>query len=154
MEMTDCGPTCVQMLCWHHGRKHTLQKLKECISISRIGVTVRDVKSLCEKFGLEAVVAQSSSEQLSKAPLPLILHWRGIHFVVLYKIRTDKRGVRTYYLGDPAYGRMKFKEADFEKYWYGEDGKGVAIIARPKELFYTLPVEKEQKRDVVVRSLF
>ena len=61
LEMTDCGPTCIQMVCAHYGKRHSLNYIKRGISISRIGVTVADVKDACLRLGLETVVAQWGS---------------------------------------------------------------------------------------------
>lgn len=132
--MTDCGPTCIQMVCAHYGKRHSLNYIKRGISISRIGVTVADVKDACLRLGLETVVAQGTVGQLSRSPMPAILHWRGNHFVVLYRVKRGKRG-NIYCIADPAYGKMRFGEADFEQHWLGEDGKGFAIFTRPTDKF-------------------
>lgn len=44
LEMSDCGPACIQMVCAYYGKEHSLQSIKKEISVSRIGVTVGDVK--------------------------------------------------------------------------------------------------------------
>ena len=50
LEMTDCGPACIQMICLHYGKRYSLDFIKRDISISRIGVTMADVKDACERL--------------------------------------------------------------------------------------------------------
>lgn len=133
--MSDCGPACIRMLSAYHGKKHSLRSIKDSISVSRIGVTVGDVKRACERLGLEAVVVQATAGQLSKISSPAILHWRGNHFVVLYKVK-DRKGEKIYHIADPAYGRIIFKESDFARHWCGDAGKGIAILTTPTDAFF------------------
>jgi len=139
------------MVCAYYGKEHSLQSIKKEISVSRIGVTVGDVKRTCEKFGLFTLAVRGTVEQLSKISSPAILHWRGNHFVVLYKI-LNKKNRRIYYVADPAYGKLKFCESDFLKNWCGEDKNGIAIVAEPTSKFYLKEITREND-EVVLNSL-
>lgn len=150
--MTDCGPACIRMVCNYFGKCHSLDYIKSGISISRIGVTVADMKDACIRLGLQTVVAQGTAEQISKAPLPAILHWRGNHFVVLYRVKPTRRG-NVYYIADPGYGKLRFSEDDFKRNWYGDDGKGFAIFTSPGSEFYERETVKE-KRDFSILKNF
>ena len=97
LEMSDCGPACIQMVCAYYGKEHSLQSIKKEISVSRIGVTVGDVKRTCEKFGLFTLAVRGTVEQLSKISSPAILHWRGNHFVVRYCVKLKKQTSRIFY---------------------------------------------------------
>lgn len=44
MESTDCGPASLQMVCAFYGKSVSQQYIKDGMSISRIGVTIRDIK--------------------------------------------------------------------------------------------------------------
>lgn len=44
VESTDCGPAGLQMICNYWGKPHSQQYIKNGISISRIGVTIGDIK--------------------------------------------------------------------------------------------------------------
>ena len=148
--MSDCGPACIQMVCAFWGKKHTLHSIKNKISVSRIGVTIGDINRACEEFGLNSIVVQGSAEQLSNILSPVILHWRGNHFVVLYNVK--KKGKRVFYIADPAFGKLKFAEDDFKRNWYGEDGKGIAVVTKPTEKFYFIEEQKENN-SIVLRQL-
>ncbi len=150
LEMSDCGPACIQMVSAFWGKKHTLHSIKNKISVSRIGVTIGDINRACEEFGLNSIVVQGSAEQLSNILSPVILHWRGNHFVVLYNVK--KKGKRVFYIADPAFGKLKFAEDDFKRNWYGEDGKGIAVVTKPTEKFYFIEEQKENN-SIVLRQL-
>ena len=150
--MSDCGPACIRMLSAYYGKKHSLRSIKDSISVSRIGVTVGDVRRACERLGLEAVVVQATAGQLSKISSPAILHWRGNHFVVLYKVK-DRKGEKIYHIADPAYGRIIFKESDFARHWCGDAGKGIAILTTPTDAFFEKSVKKEDNSAVLKQLL-
>ncbi len=52
MESTDCGAVCLQMLCAFYAKPISLQYIKEGLSISRIGITIRDVKTRATELGV------------------------------------------------------------------------------------------------------
>ena len=151
LEMTDCGPACIQMICLHYGKRYSLDFIKRDISISRIGVTMADVKDACERLGLETVVAQGTVSQLAKAPLPAILHWRGNHFVVLYHVGHRQKG-NIYYIADPSYGKIRFGERDFVRHWYGEDGRGFAVFTSPSQAFRQCNEVKSKQNFSVLKN--
>lgn len=135
VESVDCGPTCVQMVSAYHGKKHSLRHIKEGCSISRLGISVADVRNSCELIGLNTIVVRGGAKQLSHAPLPAILHWRNSHFVVLYDVQQNKKGENIYLIADPSFGKTRCTESDFETDWYGDDGNGTAILTEPTEEF-------------------
>lgn len=135
VESVDCGPTCVQMVSAYHGKKHSLRHIKEGCSISRLGISVADVRNSCELIGLNTIVVRGGAKQLSRAPLPAILHWRNSHFVVLYDVQQNKKGENIYLIADPSFGKTRCTESDFETDWYGDDGNGTAILTEPTEEF-------------------
>ena len=96
MESTDCGAVCLQMLCAFYGKPISLQYIKEGLSISRIGITIRDVKTRATELGLNTIVKMQS---------PVILHWNNNHFVVLYKVKKERGDTYSYYIADPANGK-------------------------------------------------
>ena len=56
----DCGPTCLRMVAAFHGKRYSLEGLRE--------------KS-AEKIGFRSICVQVSYEKLKEAPLPCIVHW-------------------------------------------------------------------------------
>lgn len=59
MESTDCGPVCLQMVCAFYGKSVSQQYIKDGMSISRIGVTIRDIKDRASDLGFDTVVAKA-----------------------------------------------------------------------------------------------
>jgi len=90
MESTDCGPACLQMVCAFYGKSVSQQYIKDGMSISRIGVTIRDIKDRAAELGLNCVIAKSKIEQLRNIQSPVIIHWNNNHFVILYKVRRKR----------------------------------------------------------------
>lgn len=87
VESTDCGPACLQMICHFYGKRHSQKFIKDSIDISRIGITVGDILRRSKELGFDSIVAKINIDQLSKVEIPVILHWKSIHFVVLCKIQ-------------------------------------------------------------------
>ena len=82
MESTDCGPACLQMVCAFYGKAMSQQYIKAGMSISRIGVTIRDIKDRATDLGFDTLVAKASINQLTKIQSPVIVHWNNNHFII------------------------------------------------------------------------
>ena len=52
-EQTDCGPTCLKMMCDYYQKDISLRYIKESMTMSRIGVTMRDVANTAKQLGYE-----------------------------------------------------------------------------------------------------
>lgn len=146
MESTDCGAVCLQMLCAFYGKPISLQYIKEGLSISRIGITIRDVKTRATELGLNTIVAKATLQQIVKMQSPVILHWNNNHFVVLYKVKKERGDTYSYYIADPANGKIKFTEKEIKRYWLEEKEDGIVILTQPTIFFYEKSFPK-QKND-------
>ena len=138
MESTDCGPACLQMICAYYGNSLSQQFIKDGLSISRIGVTIRDIKERAESLGLETVVAKANIGQITHLGSPAILHWSGNHFVVLYKIRKHRNGTYSFFIADPSNGLIKFSEEEFCRNWLVGKEYGIIMLMRPTDEFYKI----------------
>ena len=152
----DCGPACLRMIAEAYGKKHSLQYLRDLSNISRSGVNLRGIGDAAETIGLRTMGVRTSFEKLSeKAQLPCIVHWRQVHFSVVYRI--DKRmpsknnGYREQalvYVADPALGFIKYTEEEFKKNWittrHNEEEKGVAMLVEPTPYFYEAKTKEPQ----------
>jgi ATP-binding cassette subfamily B protein len=88
-----------------------------------------------EKIGFRTLGAKLSAKKLQEAPLPCILHWNKVHYVVLYKIKKAR-----YYISDPAFGLINYSEADFIKSWIGNNAdenteEGIVLLLEPTPKF-------------------
>ncbi len=141
----DCGPTCLRMVSKHYGRSFTLQTLRERCFITREGVSLLGISDAAESIGFRTMGVSLNYNQLSReAILPLIVHWKQNHFVVVYKIKKNK-----VFIADPGFGKLTLSKDEFLKGWISnrKDGqnKGLALILQPGPEFYNQTGEEIKK---------
>lgn len=151
----DCGPTCLKIIAKHYGKTLNIQTLRSLSETTREGSNLLTLSEAAEKIGFRTLGVKLSVKKLEEAPLPCILHWNNNHYVVLYKVRSRKLGVgsffgasslqlpasNTYYLSDPAHGLLEYTEEEFLKFWIGnnatnETEEGIALLLEPTPNFY------------------
>jgi len=141
----DCGPSCLRMIARHYGKGYSLQTLRERSYISREGVSLLGISDAAESIGFHTMGVKLSWEKLIKeAPLPCIIYWNQIHFVVVYRIKND-----IVFVADPAHGLIKYKKEEFLKCWINSssegENQGVALLLEPSPDFYKQEDEKINK---------
>lgn len=142
----SCGIACLQMICKHYGNnlnQHRLSNL--CVPTSE-GVSLFSLINTAAQLGLNATSMRIPISQLQESLLPCILHWNQNHFVVLYKVKNQKK----FYIADPGKGLVCYSLEDFKKHWIstvlnGEE-KGIVMFLEPTEKFGKRSVVEEQKR--------
>ncbi|MDE5676257.1 peptidase domain-containing ABC transporter [Phocaeicola sp.] len=145
----DCGPSCLRMIAKHYGKTFSVQQLREQSFIQRTGVNLLGISEAAASIGLRATGIRTTMEKLaSQSKLPCILHWNQEHFVVLYKVE-KKKGKTFFYIADPAYGLLKYEEAELKKCWIstrqGGVEKGIALLIDVTPQFYeTEPIRYEK----------
>ena len=141
LDMMDCGPTCLQMICQFYNKNISLTRLRDLCSKGQQGVTLYGICKSAEELGFLAQPLKLSLDMLVKeAPLPCIVHWKGEHFVVVYK--TDKTFI---YIADPEGQRVKLKHEEFLKFWSDEEESGIALLLEPTPEFEKNADETETK---------
>jgi len=148
----DCGPTCLRMVAKHYGRSYTLQYLRERSFITREGVSMLGISDTAENIGFKTMGVKISFEQLqNEAPLPCIVHWKQNHFVVVYKVESEKLKVIVH-VADPAHGLIKYTKEEFLKGWLStktnNENTGVALLLEPTPKFYELKGEKSDRTKI------
>lgn len=123
----ECGIACLQMICAYHGRKISLAYLSNICHATTEGVSLLGVRDAAAKMGFYAISGRLTIEELPASTLPCILHWNQNHFVVLYKVRKNKK----FYIADPGKGLMTYNIDEFKSHWIetvsdGEE-KGIAM---------------------------
>lgn len=146
-DQMDCGPTCLRMVAKHHGRKYTLEKLRKSAGINREGVSLLGISEAAENIGFRTVGAKLSWEQLKEqAPLPCIVFWSQVHFVVVYKIKGDK-----VYIADPAKGKVTYSKEEFLQRWLNAktngQNSGIALLLYTTPKFYELEEDRKDRLD-------
>ncbi|MEM7382385.1 MAG: peptidase domain-containing ABC transporter, partial [Bacteroidota bacterium] len=90
--------------------------------------------------------AKLEFNKLKEAPLPLIVHWNGIHFVVVYKIHKDK-----VYVSDPAHGLITYSKKEFLSNWIDAEAQddtkeGIVLLLEVTPRFKELKWQETSKR--------
>ncbi|GAA0304447.1 peptidase domain-containing ABC transporter [Psychrosphaera haliotis] len=68
---------------------------------------------------------------IDEAPLPCIVHWKGGHFVVIYK--TNKKHI---YIADPKGQKLRLSHSEFLNFWNNGERSGVALLLEPTPEFH------------------
>src|SRR3954464_11921528 len=97
MQVTECGAASLGMVLAHYGRWVTLEELRDRWGASRDGTTALDLLNAAAGYGLEGKGSYRRRGLLEDAGFPLIVWWKGAHFLVLEGL--DDRHA---WLNDPA----------------------------------------------------
>lgn len=146
LDAMDCGPTCLRMISRYYGKHYSLQTLRDRSYLARDGVSLLGIADAAESIGFKSLGATLTWERLqNEAPLPLIVHWKQNHFVVVYRIRKNR-----VYVADPLAGMTTYSREEFLKGWIStrKDGeeKGTALLLQPTPAFYQQEGEEKQRK--------
>ena len=114
MHMTECAAACLGSVLAYFDRWVPLAELRDKCEISRDGSTAAGIKRAAGHYGLECGGWYGEVGKLKKLPLPLILFWEYNHFLILEGFDHE-----WFYLNDPATGRRKLSEKDFNEGFTG-----------------------------------
>ena len=137
----DCGPSCLAMIAKHYGQQADKEQLREICSLGKDGVSLLGISKAAETIGFKTIGGRLSFDTLvHEVPLPCIAHWNQNHFVVVYKIKKNKKGKYIVYVADPGNGLVAYTKEEFCEHWVstqtnGEE-KGIALLLEPTEQFY------------------
>ncbi|MFF4778754.1 peptidase domain-containing ABC transporter [Microtetraspora fusca] len=120
---TECGIACLAMIAGYFGRHTMMAECRAFLSAGRDGLSVGRLMDAAARLGLAADVEQVAPADLPDGPL--MLFWRGRHFVVLE--RRTRRWVR---IADPSGGRRRLTHAEF-----AEEYSGICLTLRPEPDF-------------------
>jgi ATP-binding cassette, subfamily B, bacterial len=148
LDAMDCGPSCLRMIAKFYGKSYSLQTLRGKSYLSRDGVSMMGISEAAESIGFRTMGVSLTPEKLfSTAPLPLVVHWKQNHFVVVYKVTKE-----TVFVADPAFGLVKYTKAEFLKNWISVqqagEKKGLALLLETTPDFYA------EEGEVVDKSSF
>lgn len=136
-DSSDCGPTCLKMIAKYHGKIFSIESLREKCFTTRQGTSIYDLSEAAENIGFRTLSAKIPFDKLiDHVPLPVILHIKKNHYVVLYK-STNKK----IFIADPAIGKIEYTFEDFKKLWAKyletETNKqiGIVLVLEPTSKF-------------------
>ena len=111
----DCGAACLANIARYYGRNYTLNHLRELVGTGQLGTTLLGLRKGAENLGFKAQAAKATEELFNlihQAPLPMIIHWKGYHWVVLYGKKGNK-----YIIADPAVGIRRLNRQELMAGW-------------------------------------
>lgn len=138
----ECGPSCLAMIVKHYGGSFNINSIRTDCALNREGVSLLGISKAAEELGFKSVGGRLSFSSLaSEALLPCIVHWSQNHFVVVYKVKNQKKGDCTIYVADPGKGLVSYTKEEFCEHWVstktnGEE-KGIVLLLEPTNQFYT-----------------
>ncbi|MEW7278983.1 peptidase domain-containing ABC transporter [Aquimarina sp. 2201CG1-2-11] len=150
-ESKDCGPTCIKIIAKHYGRVLNTPKLRALSETTREGSSLLGLSEAVEQIGFRSLGVKLSLTKLEEVPLPCIVHWNKVHYVVVYNIKTSRKGTMTIYVSDPAHGLITYTKEEFIKAWIGNNAdehteEGVALLIEPTPKFYDDNLEEENEK--------
>lgn len=116
MNTADCGAACLAMISGYWGGRISVVACQQVMGGGQNGVTALMIANAARALGLTVQAYRHTLAGLDTAVLPAIIHWQGVHFVVLEKWDTQKA---TATLIDPALGRRTLSHDEFAARYSG-----------------------------------
>ncbi|MGL6343709.1 MAG: ABC transporter transmembrane domain-containing protein [Waterburya sp.] len=111
---SDCGVACLVMIGEYWGKRFSITELRSVANVDRSGASIKGLIVAAEYLGFSPRPIKADLTALAKQKLPAIAHWRGNHYIVVYRI-TKKRVI----VSDPRIGRRNLSRQEFVKDWTG-----------------------------------
>lgn len=148
----QCGIACLQMICNYYGKEYSLDSLSKICFATTEGVSMLGISETATSLGFHVVNVKCTVKTLTEVSLPSILHWNQNHFVVLYRVKNEKK----FYIADPGKGLVTYSLEEFKKHWIstnsnGQD-KGIAMFLETTPTF--LPIRWKTKKKISGKNLF
>ncbi len=143
----DCGPACLRMIAKYYGRNYSLQTLRDKTHITKEGVSMRGISDAAESIGFRTMGVSITFDKLKfEAPLPVIVHWKQNHFIVVYKITKNK-----IYVADPSFGLISYSYEEFINNWISSktsgEKRGAVLLIQPAPEFYKKTGEEINRKN-------
>lgn len=116
----DCGAACVATVAKHYGKRVPLTLIRDLVGTGQQGTTLLGLRRGADELGfncraLRTDVNDTFFDDVEQLTLPVILHWKGNHWVVLHAI--ERRKV---VIADPGQGVLRLDKREFLDCW--DDG--------------------------------
>ena len=123
----DCGAASLATIAKHYGRTFAISRMREVVGTGSRGTSLLGLSRGAEALGFNTRQVKASVQlldQLHKAPLPAIIHWKGYHWVVLYGQKGKK-----YVIADPGVGIRYLTREELLEGW----GNGIMLLLTPDD---------------------
>ena len=150
----DCGPTCLRIVAKFYGKSISLPKLRSLSETTREGSSLKNLADAAEKIGFKTIGVKIDFEKLQEAPLPVIVHWKQNHFVVVHKIKKGK-----VFISDPGHGLLEYSLPEFIANWIGLTAnetteEGIVLLLEPTPRLHEDLTDEETANKQGFRFLF
>ena len=120
----ECGTTSLAMISKYYGYPNIQQYLSEAGNVTTDGTSMYMLSVLAETLGFKVDCYELDDyKYLQEVKLPLIAHYEGNHFVVIYKVKKEN-----VWIADPAFGKSNMSKTEFLKKW-----NGVIMVMEPTD---------------------
>ncbi|HRW03545.1 MAG TPA: peptidase domain-containing ABC transporter [Caldilineaceae bacterium] len=114
MGAADCGAACLAMITRYWGGAIPLHACQSAMGGNAHGVTALMIAQAARAIGFDVQAFRHTCQGLAQTQLPAIVHWQGVHFVVLEAWRED-----AVQIVDPAVGRRTLTPDEFTRAYSG-----------------------------------
>lgn len=114
MTSSECGAACLCMILRYFGRKVSVFECRKEMGTESSGVSALDIKQTAQKFDLKVTAYTIDQDHLHFVNLPVIIHWKFNHFVIL-----EKYSAKEIEISDPAIGRYSVTREEFRNSFTG-----------------------------------
>lgn len=111
----DCGATCLKMLLDFYGIESDLETLTSELGINVWGCSMKDLRNVGLKYGLDSKCYKMDYEELLRQDRPSIIWWKCKHFCVLCGLDENDNVV----VCNPDLGRYRMPIAFFKMFYSG-----------------------------------
>lgn len=152
LESSDCGPTCLKIICLYFGRDVDIKFIRNGCYISKNGVNLLDLITFAEKeLGFNVYPTKLSIENLiEQNTYPCLLHWGDNHYVILEKFHKGK-----FHIANPSIGKVVLSKEDFSSFWNKNEEHGIAVFFEPnKSVNFQNKNNRSQKNYIIPKHFF
>lgn len=143
----DCGLACLRMVAAFYGKKVNLERLRKLSDFEKSGVSMYGLRKAAVELHFDATGIMTTIPEIKRIvqEIPVILHWKGDHFITLFDFSGGK-----FTIGDPAKGILRLSEADFSRYALHGSGEknrmASLLLPEATEAFYRMPDDKTDEK--------
>lgn len=142
----DCGFTCIRIISKYYDVE--INSDNDFFSegnVSKQGISIRNLSKTAEDIGYDSLIVKLDYEKaLENIKRPAIFYWNQNHFIVVYKITTNK-----IYVSDPAFGKTTYSKKEFNNSWAKNNGEGVVVLLEPTEKLFKNNLKTEKGKNSI-----